>query len=211
MGGFFVAVNEKKQQEILDSINKQINEKGYPPTVREICAAVGLKSPSTVHGYLQRLEKKGLLEKIPSKTRAIRVAVDTKRDKVKTIDKYIEVPVLGKISAGLPILAEENIIRTFPLPMDFAQNEDIFMLQVRGESMINKGILDGDFVVVRKQESVPNGTVAVALVGDEATVKTFYKEKGYYRLQPENDYMEPIICKEVQILGKVIGVLRIMK
>lgn len=204
-----MASNLEKQQQILDYIIEHSKDKGYPPTVREICLAVGLKSPSTVHGYINRLKKRGLLEKENSKTRALRIPGmnDTKVHQ-ELYNEYLEVPVIGRISAGLPILAEENLERTFPLPMDFAKNNEIFMLRVSGDSMINAGIFSGDYVIVEQVPTAINGTIVVALVDDSATVKTFYKENGHFRLQPENDYMEPIIVPEVSILGKVVGVYR---
>lgn len=203
-----MAANIDKQQQILNFIEKQVSQKGYPPTVREICEAVGLNSPSTVHGYLSRLEKNGLITKEHGSSRGIRLTnVPTN---ISSMEKeYLEVPVIGRVSAGLPILAEENLERTFPLPMDFAKKNDIYMLRVRGESMINAGILDGDYVIVEQCAVASNGEMVVALVDDSATVKTFYKENGHFRLQPENDYMEPIIVDSVSILGKVIGVYRL--
>lgn len=203
----------EKQQMILDFINKQIQEKGYPPSVREICNAVGLKSTSTVHGYLERMKKKGLLHKDASKPRALRV-IQNKNPKhiplngIFPAKELIQVPILGKVTAGQPILAVENIEGTFPLPVELAQNSDVFMLRVSGESMVDAGILDGDMVIIRKQNFANNGDIVVALIEDEATVKRFYKEKEYFRLQPENQFMDPIIVKEVSILGKVIGVFR---
>ena len=206
--GFIVAANIDKQQQILSFIEKQVSQKGYPPTVREICEAVGLNSPSTVHGYLKRLEKNGHIIKENGSSRGIRLVNVPKN--ISSMEKeYLEVPVIGRVSAGLPILAEENLERTFPLPMDFAKKNDIYMLRVRGESMINAGILDGDYVIVEKCEVASNGQMVVALVDDSATVKTFYKENGHFRLQPENDHMEPIITQSVSILGKVIGVYRL--
>ncbi|MBE7033102.1 MAG: transcriptional repressor LexA [Ruminococcaceae bacterium] len=203
-----MAANIDKQQQILNFIEKQVLEKGYPPTVREICDAVGLNSPATVHGYLKRLEKNGHIIKENGSSRGIRLKnVPTN---ISSIDKeYLEVPVIGRVSAGMPILAEENLERTFPLPMDFAKKNDVYMLRVRGESMINAGILDGDYVIVEKCEVARNGEMVVALVDDSATVKTFYKEDGHFRLQPENDFMEPIIVDSVSILGKVVGVYRL--
>ncbi len=200
--------NFDKQQQILKFIEKQISEKGYPPTVREICEAVGLSSPATVHGYLKRLERDGQIIKESGSSRSIRLKnVPTN---ISSIQKeFLEVPVIGRVSAGLPILAEENLERTFPLPMDFAKKNDVYMLRVRGESMINAGILDGDYVIVEKCEVANNGEMVVALVEDSATVKTFYKENGHFRLQPENDFMEPIIVDSVSILGKVVGVYRL--
>ncbi len=198
----------KKQQEILDFISKSTFENGFPPTVREICKAVNLNSPSTVHGYLNKMEKNGLLERTPQKNRSLRVAAEQRPEPEG--EELMHVPVLGTVTAGAPILAVENVERTFPLPMDFARNKDVFMLSVRGESMINKGILDGDYVIVAKQPTAVNGDMVVALIEDEATVKTFYGEKDHVRLQPENDFMEPIIVKDVIILGKVIGVYRVI-
>lgn len=206
--GFFMAANIDKQQQILSFIEKQVTQKGFPPTVREICEAVGLNSPSTVHGYLSRLEKNGLIVKDAGSSRGIRLKnVPTN---VSSMEKeFLEVPVIGRVSAGLPILAEENMERTFPLPMDFAKKNNVFMLHVRGDSMINAGIFDGDYVIVEQCAVASNGEMVVALVEDSATVKTFYKENGHFRLQPENDYMEPIIAESVSILGKVIGVYRL--
>ncbi|MBQ3023488.1 MAG: transcriptional repressor LexA [Clostridia bacterium] len=204
-----MAANIDKQQQILNFIKKQVSEKGYPPTVREICEAVGLNSPSTVHGYLKRLERDGHIIKESGSSRGLRLSnVPTN---ISSMEKeYLEVPVIGRVSAGLPILAEENLERTFPLPMDFAKKNDVYMLRVRGESMINAGIFDGDYVIVEKCETARNGEMVVALVEDSATVKTFYKENNHFRLQPENDYMEPIIVDSVSILGKVVGVYRLL-
>lgn len=206
-----MSANIDKQQQILSFIEQHTREKGYPPTVREICAAVGLNSPSTVHGYLSRLEKAGYIIKDAANSRSIRLASKANTGQLVSVDKstILEVPVIGAISAGQPILAEENIERTFPLPQDFARGSEVFMLRVRGESMINAGILDGDYVIVRKQSTALNGEIVAALVEDSATVKTFYKENGHFRLQPENDALSPIIVNEVSILGKVIGVYRI--
>lgn len=211
--------NSNKQQEILDYVYKCVNENGYPPSVREICSAVGFKSTSTVHAYLQKLTESGLLQKDPTKPRAIKIL--NKNSPVKenrnaregyyTSREMVDVPVVGKVTAGQPILAVENITDTFPLPVDFVQNSDAFMLKIQGESMIEAGILDKDFVLVRQQSSASNGDIVVALIGDEATCKTFYKEKDHIRLQPQNSSMEPIIVKdELSILGKVIGVFRRM-
>ncbi len=204
-----MSANIDKQQQILNFIEKQVSEKGYPPTVREICVAVGLNSPATVHGYLKRLEKAGHIVKESGSSRGLRLAnVPTN---ISSMEKeYLEVPVIGRVSAGMPILAEENLERTFPLPMDFAKKNDVYMLRVRGESMINAGIFDGDYVIVEKCETARNGDMVVALVEDSATVKTFYKENNHFRLQPENDYMEPIIVDSVSILGKVVGVYRLL-
>ncbi len=203
-----------KQQLIIDFVKSEVEEKGYPPSVREICKAVGFKSTSTVHAYLEKLEKSGVIQKDPTKPRALKVM---KNNTSKNIEGYVskkelvEVPIVGKVTAGQPILAVENIEDTFPLPVEFVQNSTVFMLKVRGDSMVEAGILDGDFVLVRQQSTANNGDIAVAMIGDEATVKTFYKENGYIRLQPENQYLEPIIVKDdVSILGKVIGVFRLL-
>ncbi|NLP14066.1 MAG: transcriptional repressor LexA [Clostridium sp.] len=209
-------VNEK-QQKILDFINEQIEINGYPPSVREICSAVGFKSTSTVHGYLEKLRKEGFISKAPSKPRALRVVSNNKsRKEIKPKEVYsgkelVEVPIVGKVTAGQPILAVENIEDTFPLPLDFVQNSSAFMLRVKGDSMIEAGIFDNDYILIKQQSTANNGDIVVALIEDEATVKTFYKEEGYVRLQPENKYYEPIIVKEnLSILGKVIGVFRKM-
>ena len=204
-----MAKRVNREQEILDFINEQISKKGYPPSIREICAAVGLNSPSTVHTYLKKLEEKGLLVKDGSKTRAIRL-VETEAEKMaEPIAEYLSVPVVGDVAAGTPILAEQNVTDTFPLPMVFAKNRDVFMLKVRGDSMINAGIHSGDYVIVTQQDTARNGEIVVALLDDSATVKTFYQENGYVRLQPENDALSPILVRDVKIVGKVSGVLRI--
>ena len=206
-----MAANLSKQQQILDFIEQHSREKGYPPTVREICAAVGLNSPSTVHGYISRLQKAGLLEKDAASSRSVRVSSKNNVAQiVEADDTILSVPVIGQISAGQPILAEENIERMFPLPSDFARGSDVFMLKIRGESMVNACILDGDFVIVKSQSVANNGDIVAALIEDSATVKTFYKENGHFRLQPENDYLEPIIVDTVAIIGKVIGVYRVL-
>lgn len=192
----------KKEKEVYEFIKRQIDDMGYPPSVREICMAVGLSSPSTVHRYINSLEEKGYIIKEGSKKRALKL---TKQE--DGID-VLSVPVVGHVAAGQPILAEENIEEYFPLPINYAKNNDIFMLKVRGESMVNVGILDGDYVIVEQKETAKNGEIVVALLDDSATVKTFYKEKEYIRLQPENDALEPIITKDVKILGKVSGVFR---
>lgn len=203
----------QKQQQILDCINNAILNNGYPPSVREICLAVGLKSTSTVHGYLQVLEKKGLILRDPAKPRAVKVIEKKviKKPEYKTYKEMIEVPIIGKVTAGQPILALENIEDTMPLPIDFVQNGDAFILKVQGDSMIEAGIFDKDFIVVRQQSSAINGDIVVALLEDEATVKRFYKEKNCIRLQPENPFMEPIFTNSVSILGKVVGVFRKVK
>ncbi|HOB21041.1 MAG TPA: transcriptional repressor LexA [Candidatus Atribacteria bacterium] len=201
----------EKQQQILDFVNRQVAEKGYPPSVREICRAVGFKSTSTVHAYLKKLEEEGLIEKDATKPRALRI-LDDKRTSLEGYisDREIEnIPVLGKITAGQPILAVENVEETFPVPVQYLHNSTVFMLKVRGDSMINAGILDGDYIMVKQQNTANNGDIVAALIGDEATVKTFYKEKGHIRLQPENPSYEPIIVEDdLTILGKVIGLFR---
>lgn len=196
----------ERQQKILRFIRDEISFKGYPPSVREICNAVGLKSTSTVHAHLEHLENKGLIRRDPSKPRAIEVLID---DNVKENKELVNVPILGKVTAGQPILAVENIEDTFPLPVEYTKNSDVFMLSVQGESMINAGIFDGDYVIVKHQPTANNGDIVVALIEDEATVKTFYKEKKHIRLQPENDSMAPILVTDVKVLGKVIGVIRL--
>ncbi|MEF9945886.1 MAG: transcriptional repressor LexA [Lachnospiraceae bacterium] len=198
----------KKQLEILEYIKSEILHKGYPPAVREICEAVHLKSTSSVHSHLETLEKNGYIRRDPTKPRAIEIIDDTFN---LTRRETVNVPILGRVAAGEPILAEENIENYFPIPMEFMPNNEVFMLSVHGESMINAGILDGDYVLVEKVPTASNGEMVVALIEDSATVKTFYKEEGVYRLQPENDTMDPIIVSEVDILGKVIGVFRFFK
>ena len=198
-----------KQMEVLRFIKGELNKKGYPPSVREICGAVSLKSTSTVHGHLERLEKKGYIRRDPSKPRAIEVLDGD--NFMPSRKEMVNVPIIGKVAAGVPILAHENIEDYFPVPVDFLGNQESFMLIVKGDSMINAGILDGDYIIVQKQNTARNGDFVVALINDEATVKTYYKEKDYFRLQPENPYLLPIIVKEVNILGKVIGVFRSFK
>ncbi|MCU9611966.1 transcriptional repressor LexA [Caldibacillus lycopersici] len=197
-----------RQQEILNFIKKEVREKGYPPSVREIGEAVGLSSSSTVHGHLARLESKGLIRRDPTKPRAIEV-LDSEREENITVS-YRNVPIVGKVTAGLPITAVENIDEYFPLPERLAPSSDtVFMLEIMGESMIEAGILDGDYVIVKQQSTADNGDIVVAMTEeDEATVKRFYKEKNHIRLQPENATMEPIIVSNVSILGKVIGLYR---
>ena len=196
-----------KQEEIYNVIKDSILSKGYPPSVREIGELVGLKSTSSVHAHLNTLEKKGFIRKDPTKPRTIEITDDTFN---LTRREVVNVPMVGTVAAGMPILATENITDYFPIPSEFLPNTDIFMLRVKGESMINVGIHDGDQIIVSKQNTAKNGDIIVALVEDSATVKTFYKEKNFYRLQPENDSMEPILVKEVTILGKVIGLFRFM-
>ena len=195
----------KKQQEILEYIKNQILQRGFPPAVREICEAVNLKSTSSVHSHLETLEKNGYIRRDPTKPRAIEILDDTFN---LTRREMVHVPIVGQVAAGQPILAEENIEDYFPFPADRMPNKQTFLLKVKGESMINAGILDGDYVLVEQDATASNGDMVVALVEDSATVKTFYKEEGVFRLQPENDFMDPIIVKEVFVLGKVIGVMR---
>ncbi len=192
----------KKEKEVYEFIKRQIELEGYPPSVREICTAVGLSSPSTVQRYINSLEEKGYIVKGGSKKRAI--TLPRQENEVEVMS----VPIVGTVAAGQPILAEENIEEYFPLPMNYAGKNDMFMLKVKGESMINAGILDGDYVIVESTEIARNGEIVVALLDDSATVKTYYREKDYIRLQPENDLLEPIISRDVKILGKVSGVFR---
>lgn len=195
-----------KQKEILEFIKSQIINKGYPPAVREICEAVNLKSTSSVHSHLETLERNGYIRRDPSKPRAIEIIDDefnlTRRE-------LINVPIVGTITAGQPILAVENIESYFPIPSEYMPNNETFMLKVKGDSMINVGIHDGDKILVQKQTHAKNGDYVVALLDDEVTVKTFYKESGHFRLQPENDTMDPIIVSDLQILGIVIGLFRL--
>ncbi len=209
-----------REKDILNFIEKQVKEVGYPPSVREIGKAVGLSSTATVHAYLSKLEEKGYIKKENQKGRTLRLLKGSKGE----IDKnqqnlfegknfyggkeLVDVPVVGKITAGAPILAVENITDSFLIPLDFVGNSESFMLTVSGESMIEAGILDGDYILVQKQNVARNGEIVVALIEDEATVKTFYKESDHIRLQPENSTMDPIIVKDCQILGKVVGVFR---
>ncbi len=194
-----------KQEEILEYIKQQILKKGYPPAVREICEAVHLKSTSSVHSHLETLEKNGYIRRDPTKPRAIEILDDTFN---LTRREVVNVPIVGRVAAGQPILASENIENYFPIPAEFMPNQDVFMLHVKGDSMINAGIFDGDSILVKKQPTAENGDMVVALIDDSATVKTFYKENGHYRLQPENDAMDPIIVDEVSILGIAFGVFR---
>ena len=188
-----------KQKEILEYIKQEILNKGYPPAVREICEAVNLKSTSSVHSHLETLEKNGYIRRDPTKPRAIEIIDDSFN---LTRREVVNVPMVGSVAAGQPILAVENITSYFPIPAEFMPNAESFMLRVKGESMIN--------ALVKRQSTASNGDIVVALVDDSATVKTFYKEDGYYRLQPENDSMDPIIVKECSILGKVFGVFRFL-
>lgn len=199
----------KRQQDILNFIKEEVKLKGYPPSVREIGEAVGLASSSTVHGHLARLETKGLIRRDPTKPRAIEI-LDLNETAEAINYKVVNVPIVGKVTAGMPITAVENVEEYFPLPERLAPaDEQVFMLEIMGESMIEAGILDGDYVVVRQQNTANNGDIIVAMTeDDEATVKRFFKEKDWIRLQPENSTMEPIILRNVSILGKVIGVYR---
>ncbi len=197
-----------KQQEILDYIKEEILKKGYPPTVREICETVHLKSTSSVHSHLETLEKNGYIRRDPTKPRAIEICDDSFQ-MVRT--EMVSLPVIGRVAAGQPILAQENVEDYFPVPAEIVPAGGSFILNVHGDSMINKGILNGDKVFVNACSTAENGEMVVALIGDSATVKTFYKEDGHIRLQPENDTMDPIIVDDCQILGKVFGVLRFFR
>lgn len=195
-----------KQREILDYIKTEILNKGYPPTVRDICEAVKLKSTSSVHSHLETLEKNGYIRRDPTKPRAIEIVDDNFN---LTRREVVNVPMIGRVAAGQPILAVENIESYFPIPAEFMPNAESFMLRVQGESMINAGIFDGDNILVEKCDTAHNGEMVVALVDDSATVKTFYKEGDHIRLQPENNFMDPIIVPDCKILGKVFGVFRL--
>ena len=196
-----------KQQEILEYIKESILNKGYPPAVREICEAVHLSSTSSVHSHLETLEKNGYIRRDPTKPRTIEICDDSFQMMRR---EMTSIPVIGRVAAGQPILATENIEGYFPLPVEYVPNADTFILKVKGESMINAGIFDGDIIFVEKTNNVKNGDTVVALIDDSATVKTFYKEAGHIRLQPENDSMEPIIVENCEIIGKVFGVFRLM-
>ena len=196
-----------KQEEILNFIKQHILSKNYPPSVREICEAVNLKSTSSVHAHLATLEKNGYISRDQSKTRAIEIVDDDFGFNLPDRE-LVNVPMVGTVAAGLPLLAEENIRDYFPIPADMLPNTETFMLRVKGDSMINMGIYEGDQIIVKKQSTANNNDVVVALVDDSATVKTFYKEDGHIRLQPENDTMDPIIVEDCSILGKVFGVFR---
>ena len=209
-----------RERAILKYIEKGIEENGYAPSVREIGKKVGLRSTATVHGYVARLTELGYIKKENKKGRTLRLIKNSKGELIENKKnegknyysgkELVDVPVIGKITAGEPILAVENITDTFPIPIDFVGNSETFMLTVRGESMIEAGILNGDYILIRKQNTAENGEIIVALIEDEATVKTFYKEKDRIRLQPQNSTMDPIIVPDCQILGKVIGVFRKM-
>ena len=196
----------KKQQEILDYMKNEILNRGFPPSVREICEAVNLKSTSSVHSHLETLEKNGYIRRDPTKPRAIEIMDDSFQ---LVRHEMASIPIVGTVAAGQPILAEQNIEGYFPLPIEMAPNAESFVLKVKGDSMINVGIYSGDSIFVERCNTARNGDTVVALVDDSATVKTFYKEDGHYRLQPENDTMDPIIVDQVEILGKVYGVFRL--
>jgi repressor LexA len=193
-----------KQSDIYNFLKTYTETKGYPPSVREICEAVSLKSTSTVHGHLKRLEKKGLIKRDPTKPRALEI-VELKAAK----REMVNIPIVGKVTAGQPILATENVEDTFSVPLDFIKHDrELFMLKVTGESMINVGIRDGDLAIIEKSDNASNGEIVVALIEDEATIKRFFKEKDHIRLQPENDTMSPIIVDSCSILGKLVGLFR---
>lgn len=197
-----------KQQEILDYIKDEILKRGYPPTVREICETVHLKSTSSVHSHLETLEKNGYIRRDSTKPRAIEICDDSFQ-MVRT--EMVSIPIVGNVAAGMPILAEENIQDYFPVPADVVPKGESFMLNVRGDSMINAGIFNGDRIFVNACNTAPNGSIVVAMIDDSATVKTFYRENGHIRLQPENDTMDPIIVDDCQIVGTVFGVMRFFK
>ena len=198
----------KKQSEILEYIKSQILNKGYPPSVRDICEAVQLKSTSSVHSHLETLEKNGYIRRDPTKPRAIEI-IDDNFNLVRR--EVVNVPIVGRVAAGQPILAVENVESYFPIPMLFMPYDQCFMLTFQGESMVNAGIFDGDTILVAQQQTAKNGDIVVALVDDSATVKTYYKEEGHIRLQPENDSMVPIIVPDCMILGRVFGVFRFFR
>lgn len=200
----------ERQQEILSYIQREVQRKGYPPSVREIGEAVGLSSSSSVHAQLEKLEQLGYLRRDPTKPRAIEVLAgsDASVDLEFTPSDLLNVPIVGAVTAGMPILAEQNVQSYFPLPKDFTRSTDVFMLRVKGDSMINAGIFDGDLVIVNREPNAVNGDIVVALLGEEATVKRFYKEQQQIRLQPENESYQPIMATDVKILGRVIGLIR---
>lgn len=199
-----IQMKSSKQSEIYEFIKQQITSKGYPPSVREICEAVNLSSTSTVHGHLARLEKKGLIRRDPTKPRAIELLLESPVKK-----EMIDIPIVGKITAGEPILAQESIDDFFTLPISFIKsNSELYILKVSGESMIEAGIFDGDLAIIEKTSTASNGDIVVALIDNEATIKRFFKEDGYIRLQPENSSMSPIIVKDCKILGKLAGLYR---
>ncbi len=195
-----------KQQAVFDYIRQCVLERNYPPSVRDICTAVGLKSTSSVFGYINDLETMGLIKKDPSHPRALQIL--TKEFQAHNEREVAQIPLIGTVAAGIPLLAEENVTDYFPIPVDMLPNKKVFMLTVKGDSMINCGILNGDRVIVEQENTCEDGEIVVALVDDSATVKRFYKEDGHIRLQPENDTMDPIIVPDCAILGKVIGLIR---
>lgn len=197
----------KQQYKILEFIKCEVKDKGYPPSVREICLAVGLKSTSTVHGHLRRLEKKGYIRRDSTKPRAIEL-LDSAGELIPEANNIVHIPIIGKVTAGEPILAVENYEDTYPVPLDFVDSGKYFMLKISGDSMINAGILDKDFVLVKQQSAANNGDIVVALIDESATVKRFYRENSHVRLQPENPTMDPILVRDVKILGLVKGVFR---
>ena len=197
-----------KQKEIYEYIKDYIRLQNFPPTVRDICRAVGLSSTSSVHAHLNSLEEKGYIKRDPAKPRTIIICDEEFNSSSKEL---ANVPMVGNVAAGQPILAEENITDYFPIPVEYLPNSETFMLKVRGDSMVNVGIFDGDNVIVEKKSTASNGEIVVAMVEDGATVKRFFKENGHYRLQPENDYMEPIIVEKAEVLGRVIGLIRILR
>jgi repressor LexA len=204
-----VSKMSNRQNSILEFIKNEVRDKGYPPSVREIGEAVGLASSSTVHGHLDRLEKKGLIRRDPTKPRAIEILGDDDEGIYQISSSIRQIPLIGKVTAGVPITATENIEEYFPLPVNMVGDQPVFMLSVMGDSMIEAGIHDGDYVIVRQQPTAVNGDIVVAMTEEnEATVKTFYKERDHIRLQPENSSMQPIRLSNVSILGKVIGLIR---
>ena len=196
-----------KQREILEYIKEEILNRGYPPAVREICEAVHLKSTSSVHSHLETLEKNGYIRRDPTKPRAIEIVDDQFNLSRREV---VNIPIVGRVAAGMPLLAQQNIENYFPVPTEFVPNAEVFMLNVKGDSMINVGIFDGDNLLVARQNTARNGEIVVALIEDSATVKTFYKEADHIRLQPENDSMDPIYVTDCQILGRVFGVFRFL-
>jgi repressor LexA len=207
-GGDLMDDLSERQQEILRYILNELQKKGYPPSVREIGEAVGLSSSSSVHAQLAKLEEMGYLRRDPTKPRAIEVLYGNSNNETLNYGKLRYIPLIGSVTAGEPIFAEQNIQDFFPLPSDFTNDSDVFMLKVRGDSMVNAGIFDGDLVIVNKNSAVANGEIIVALIEEEATVKRFYRERDYIRLQPENEKYEPIISQNAQVLGKVVGLVR---
>ncbi|WP_252230903.1 transcriptional repressor LexA [Clostridium sp. ZBS15] len=196
--------SKDRQTEIYEFLKLYIENKGYPPSVREICEAVSLRSTSTVHGHLKRLEKKGLIRRDPTKPRALEI-VKNNRDK----KEMINIPIVGKITAGIPILATENIEDSFPIPLDYIKHDnELFMLRVSGESMVNAGIRDNDLAIIESCKTALNGDIVVALIDEEATIKRFFKEEDHIRLQPENDSMDPIMVDNCSVLGKLVGIFR---